>query len=155
MMPVKNNGINRVRVKIKTIVNDINNDLAPKAINVALTIGGGHAALMVPVDTSTLVNSRYSIVEKSAKGYTGRMGFTASYAAAVHAMKGKLKGQPRANFGMTGNQSSAGPQQPKAFGGGTGQGNYWGPQGEPQFLTRGFEDNRAEIDMVVKKVMQI
>jgi len=154
-MPVKNNSLNKVRVKLKGIIQDISDDKAPKAIQAALYVGGGHAVTMVPVDTGNLVNSRFEIVEKAASGWRGRMGFTANYAAAVHAMKGKLKGQPRANFGMTGNQSSAGPQQPRAFGGGTGQGNYWDPQGEPQFLTHGFEDNRKEIDAVVKKVMQI
>lgn len=154
-MPVKNNSLNKVRVKLKGIVDDIASEKSHKAIQAALYVGGGHAVTMVPVDTSNLVNSRFEIVEKAANGWRGRMGFTASYAAAVHAMKGKLKGQPRAHFGMTGNQSSAGPQQPKAFGGGTGQGNYWDPQGEPQFLTKGFEDNRKEIDAVVKKVMQI
>lgn len=154
-MPVKNNSLNKVRVKLKGIVQGISDDLAPKAITAALIVGGGHAAVMVPVDTGTLVNSQFRIVEKGSKGWNGRMGYTANYAAAVHAMKGKLKGQPRGNFGMTGNQSSAGPQQPRAFGGGTGQGNYWDPQGEPQFLTKGFEDNRKEIDAVVKKVMQI
>lgn len=154
-MPVKNNSLNRVRVKLKSIVDDIAGERSQKAITAALIVGGGHAALMVPVDTGTLVNSRFEHVERSANGWHGRMGFTANYAAAVHAMKGKLKGQPRAHFGRTGNQSAAGPQQMKEFGGGTGQGNYWDPQGEPQFLTRGFEDNRAEIDAVVKKVMKI
>lgn len=146
-MPVKGNGINRVRVKIKGIVDDIRGAKAQKAITAALIVGGGHAATMAPVDSGTLVNSQFRSVQQSAKGWRGRMGYTANYAAAVHAMSGKLKGQPRADFGTT----SAG----RAFGGGSGQGNYWDPQGEPQFLTKGFEDNRAEIDTVVKRVMQI
>lgn len=154
-MPVKNNSLNKVRVKLNGIVQGISDELAPKAITAALYVGGGHAVIMVPVDTSNLVNSRFEIIEKAATGWRGRMGFTANYAAAVHAMKEKLKGQPRAHFGMTGNQSSAGPQQPRAFGGGTGKGNYWDPQGKSKFLTKGFEDNRKEIDAVVKKVMKI
>src|SRR6478736_5557506 len=133
-MPVKNNSLNKVRAKLKGIIDDIGNNKSQKAITAALIVGGGHANVMTPMDTGNLVNSQFRAVEKSGKGWHGRMGYTANYAAAVHAMKGKLKGQPRAHFGKTGNQSSAGPQMPKAFGGGTGQGNYWDPQGEPQFL---------------------
>jgi hypothetical protein len=154
-MPVKNNSLNKVRVKLKGIIAEIGEDKAPKAITAALIVGGGHASVMTPQDQGTLVNSQFRAVDKSINGWHGRMGYTANYAAAVHSMTGKLKGQPRANFGKTGNQSAAGPQMPKAFGGGTGQGNYWDPQGEPQFLKKGFEENRNEIDAVVRKVMSL
>jgi hypothetical protein len=39
------------------------------------------------------------------------------------------------------------------FGGGTGRGNYWDPTGQPQFLRRGFEDHRQEIDNVMREIM--
>ena len=37
------------------------------------------------------------------------------------------------------------------FGGGTGTGNYWDPHGEPQFLTKGANDERDNVDAVMRK----
>jgi len=62
-------------------------------------------------------------------------------------MSGKLKGLPRTHFGKT----RAGQE----FGGGTGKGNYWDPHGEPQFLTKGFEETRDQIDAVVRKELSL
>ncbi len=139
-------GVETVKQKFKKTFEDI--DLKGRAaVQLAATIGAGHATLMVPVDTGNLVNSRFIAVTDTPKGYRGRAGFTASYAAAVHEMSGKLKGQPREHFGKT--------QAGAEFGGGTGNGTYWAPQGEPQFLRKGFEDNLDEIRKVVKQAMKL
>ena len=86
---------------------------------------------------------------------TGRVGYSANYAAYVHKASGKLKGQPRAHFGVTSNRSEFGPQKPKEFGGGTGTGNYWDPHGEPQFLTKGANDERDNVDAVMRKELSL
>jgi hypothetical protein len=152
-MPAK--GIEQVRGNLKKIFADIENNKAKKAAFVAVTVGGGIADVHTPMDTGNLLNSRFKVIEKSTKGWTARYGYTANYAAAVHSFTGKLKGQPRATFGKTGNQSQFGPQMPKDFGGGTGQGNYWGPQGEPHWLNYAFDDHREKIDAAVFEAMKL
>ena len=56
---------------------------------------------------------------------------------------------------MTSNRSEFGPQKPKEFGGGTGKGNYWDPHGEPQFLTKGANDERDNVDAVMRKELSL
>jgi hypothetical protein len=102
----------------------------------ALIIGGGMAATMTPVDTSNLINSQFRIIERVATGVRGRMGYTAAYAAAVHDASGKLKGDPRD------------PNDPS-------RGNFWDPAGEPDFLTKGFEQTKADIDAAVKRNLSL
>lgn len=137
-MPGK--GIQRVRLNIQKAVKDIAGRRTENAIHNLLKEGANQSMVRVPVDTSTLINSLSSpeITHHGTK-VTGRVGYMASYAAAVHNAPGKLKGQPRADFGRTSNHSDAGPMRPVAFGGGTGEGNYWDPTAEPGFLTKGFE----------------
>lgn len=120
---------------------------AEKAMHVATSIIGGYATLMTPVDTSNLINSQYRIVKNTGTKVVAAIGYTAKYAAAVHGMSGKLKGQPRANFGVT--------RAGVAFGGGTGRGNYWDPSGEPQFLSKAGDENMDEIDAAITKAMKL
>lgn len=123
------------------------------ALRVVLMEGAAIADTMVPVDTSNLINSRFAPeIKSSQKGMTGKVGYSASYAAAVHGMSGKLKGKPRADFGTTSNHSKVGPQKPQSFGGGTKVGNYWDPNGEPQWLEKGFDKLKPHIPALLKKV---
>jgi hypothetical protein len=55
-----------------------------KAMTQALILGGSEAAVMTPIDTSTLLNSQYRNVEASGSRIVGSVGYTAEYAAAVH-----------------------------------------------------------------------
>lgn len=92
---------------------------------------------MVPIDTSNLVNSGYApIITHGGASVTATIGYTADYAKWVHNMPGKLKGKPRAHFGVTG----AGME----FGGGSLSGNYWDPHGEPQFLLKAVKEVKPE-----------
>ncbi|MCY1188716.1 hypothetical protein D9M73_298610 [compost metagenome] len=91
---------------------------------------------MIPIDTGFLANSRFREVNVDMFKVSGRIGFTAEYAAAAHAASGKLRGQPRDP-----NNAS--------------RGNFWDPDAEPQFLTKGAEESRTAIDFVVKKAMSI
>jgi hypothetical protein len=100
---------------------------AARDMTAALILGQSEAASMTPIDTSTLINSAFKNVENNNGRITGTAGYTASYALAVHEAKGKLKGQPRQN----------------------GQGNYWDPTGEPQFLKKGFEQAADNIKAVL------
>ena len=85
----------------------------------------------IPIDTSFLVNSEYRKVTERFGGFEGEIGYGAEYAAYVHDAPGTLKGQPRADFGKT--------REGVSFGGGTGKGVYWGPDGEPGFLAKGVQ----------------
>lgn len=72
---------------------------------------------MAPVDEAVLKNSAFTSTSISPSGkVSGRVGFTARYAAWVHEMPGTLKGQPRRG----------------------GKGRYWDPQGkaQPKFLSK-------------------
>ena len=39
--------------------------------------------------------------------------------------------------------------------GATGTGNYWDPHGEPQFLTKGANDERDNVDAVMRKELSL
>lgn len=115
---------------------------AERTIREVLAIARGYADAMVPVATSTLVNSQFIRVETQGDKIKGMIGFTAAYAAAVHAAKGTLKGTNT-------------PRRPASLG------NVWdgasGPNGaEPGFLRRAFEeDGKADIDAAIKRGMSL
>jgi hypothetical protein len=99
------------------------------ALWVILNEAGAVADLLTPVDTATLLNSRYAPnIKEMRGGMVGRIGYTASYAAAVHDAPGTLMGLPRPN----------------------GRGNYWAPAAEPGFLTTGFEETIPEIPSILR-----
>jgi len=126
-------GIDEVRKNLQRTFDDITGPITEKAITAALSVGAKYADIMTPIDTSFLVNSRYRVVTKDADGWTGRYGYMANYAAAVHNADGILKGQPR-----PGNR-----------------GAYWDPDGEPRFLQKGFEENANEVAEAFKREMQL
>lgn len=137
-----------VRKNLKALTTKIVGPKLQYAVTQALVIGGMYADLLTPIDTGNLLRSRFREVKPEGNGWVGQYGYTAAYAAAVHGMSGKLKGQPRADFGKT--------RAGQSFGGGTGVGNYWDPQAEPEFLTKGFErDGLQAIRMVIKKSLSV
>lgn len=145
-MPVRN--IQRVKLNLKQAINDIEGKKTQRAIYAVLAQGQTMAASMVPMDTGFLLNSAFGPVMITPS--QGRVGYAAEYAKWVHDAPGKLKGQPRAHFGRTANHSAAGPQRPVAFGGGTGKGNYWDPNAEPQFLVKGFEQIMGSVPAILR-----
>lgn len=141
-------GVKEAKAATKALVGRIAGDLTERTVTEILIIGAGYASIMTPVDTSLLINSQYRHVTHVFGATFGRVGYTAAYAAAVNAMSGKLKGQPRADFGTT--------RAGVAFGGGTGVGNYWDPGGEPDFLRKGFErDGKDDIQAAIKRGMAL
>ena len=80
-MPVQ--GLSQARQATKREISAMDRK-AERAVTAALIIGAGYAANMTPIDTSFLINSQYRTVKKRYGGYSGLMGYTAAYAAAVH-----------------------------------------------------------------------
>jgi hypothetical protein len=130
-MPVK--GLNTVNRKLNNLANEVFSDKAEMALYTAGNAGAGFATLMTPIDTSILVNSQFIQTGIEGDRAFTKVGYSASYAAAVHDKKGTLKGKPRAN----------------------GNGSYWQPSGEPQFLTKGFEENQREVFNAFKQAMKL
>ena len=132
-MPVK--GIEQTKRRMRETFAKIAGPMTERTIMEILIIGSGAAAMLTPVDTSNLINSQYRVTGDGPLGKWGRVGYTAAYAAAVHAMSGKLRGQPRS--------------------GGTGVGNYWDPRAEPQFLAKGFERSIPAIKAAIERGMKL
>jgi len=86
-MPVK--GIERVKRGFRIAVKEIGEGKTERAVYETLSQGAAMAAQMVPRDTSNLVDSQYApqIDVKEGK-VSGSIGYTASYAAAVHEASG-------------------------------------------------------------------
>lgn len=139
-MPTK--GMSAVRSKLAATFEKIAGPMTENCITTVLIIGGGYADVLTPMALGTLVNSRFRKVERTADGWSGRYGYTAAYAAAVHEKPGTLKGTNT-------------PRSPATLG------NVWdasgGPNsGEPHFLTKGFErDGLAEIIAAIEREMKI
>ncbi|RDA68353.1 HK97 gp10 family phage protein [Hafnia paralvei] len=154
-MGLKVKGISNAKKNLNDLINDVKGRKAVRAIQSALILGSSRAAYYTPIDTSTLINSQFREVDFNGVQITGRVGYSANYAAYVHEMPGTLKGQPRAHFGVTSNHSDLGPQKPKEFGGGTKKGNYWDPHAEPHFLSKGFDEEQDAISAVIRKEMSL
>lgn len=153
-MGVKNleSVIGRLRLEITSA----KTEKTERAITEMLIDGGANAATLTPVDRANLINSQGRKTWTDDKGMGGAVYYGAAYAPAVHEMSGKLKGKPRAHFGVTSNHSNAGPQKPKEFGGGSGKGNYWDPDAEPHFLKKGMEEMAKDSAVaILKKVYSV
>lgn len=83
-MGVKVRGVKQSQRKLNTIINDIQGRKVVRALQSAMIIGGSQAALYTPIDTSLLINSQFREIVVSGTRITGRVGYTASYAAYVH-----------------------------------------------------------------------
>lgn len=127
-MPLK--GIERVKLNLDKKIHEISNERTEKAVYMVASQGRALADTMTPVDTSNLINSGYAPeIEKTSSGMMAKVGYTANYAFAVHEKPGTLMGEPRAN----------------------GNGKYWDPSGEPQFLTKGFEELKPSIPKILRE----
>ncbi|WHQ44207.1 hypothetical protein E8D21_11690 [Alcaligenes faecalis] len=121
-------GIKQVKNNMRKLQAEIQGRRTEAAVYAVLSQGGAAAATMTPVDTSTLINSHFVEIKADGNKVTGRNGYSAEYAAAVHSAPGVLKGQDR-----PGNQ-----------------GQYWDPNGEPHFLTAGFDQIAADVPRILR-----
>ncbi|AUX94235.1 hypothetical protein [Mixta gaviniae] len=83
-MGVKIKGVRQAQQNLDALINDIQGRKAVRALQSAMIIGSSQAALFTPIDTSTLLNSQYRELSANGARLTGRVGYTASYAAYVH-----------------------------------------------------------------------
>lgn len=83
-MGIKASGVKESISQLNAIINDIQGRKAVRAIQSAILIGGTRAALYTPIDTSTLLNSQYREIFVNGSRLTGRVGYSANYAAYVH-----------------------------------------------------------------------
>ena len=132
-MPAKLKGINEAIARTSQIVGEIIATKAVRAMKSATYIIRTESATLTPIDTSTLINSQFDTVEVSGMRITGKVGYSAKYALYVHNASGKLAGKPRSN----------------------GNGTYWSPGGEPQFLTKAAQRTKDLVDGVIKKEMKL
>lgn len=154
-MGIKIKGLYEAQQEMEKMLNDVQGRKAVRAVTSALLIIGVESAVMVPMDTGTLVNSQYRDVTISGSRVLGKVGYSANYALFVHNASGKLKGKPRAHFGRTANHSEFGPMQSTEFGGGTLKGNYWDPRGEPKFLDKAVSQTKDLVAKTIKKELEL
>ncbi len=121
---------------VKNAMKQFNDELV--ALKGRVTVAGlmaggliveGEAKRRVPREYGNLVGSGYTRKHPS-KPNSVQVGFSAAYALHVHEnLEQTLKGKPRKS----------------------GLGVYWGPAGEPKYLTNAAAAKRAEVVAAVKK----
>jgi hypothetical protein len=77
--------INRVRVenRLPQFI-DRTEQRAARGVAQAMVLIGSETSVLTPIDSSNLINSRYSRVSKDGTRIVGETGYTAEYAAAVN-----------------------------------------------------------------------
>ncbi|WP_312393388.1 HK97 gp10 family phage protein [Mixta calida] len=83
-MGVKIKGVRQAQQNLDALIGDIQGRKAARAIQSALIIGSSQASLYTPIDTSTLINSQFRELNVNGTRLTGRVGYSANYAAFVH-----------------------------------------------------------------------
>jgi len=146
-MGMKVKGIREAQQKLNALIDDVQTRKAPRAIQSALILIGSEAAVLTPIDTSTLVNSQFRELMISGTLLTGRIGYSANYAVYVHNASGKLKGKPRSSVNEFTTKSGK-----KAFS--SNPGNFWDPGGEPHFLTKGAQNAKEAVNAVILKELK-
>lgn len=124
---------NRMRQVIETIEHK-----ASAAVLKAIILGASEVAPITPRASSNLVNNQFRDVTKEGSRIVGTFGYTANYAAAVHAAPGKYLGLNKLRD----------PKNPA-------RGVFWGPAAVPHFVTVGFERAKPNIDAVIEKAMKL
>ena len=137
-------GVKEVNKNVNLIMSKINGPLSQTTITKVLIAGNAAAAAITPIDTANMINSQFRSVDKVGGGWIGTAGYTAEYAKWVHEMPGTLKGKPRSEVKSFTTKSGS-----VAFA--SNQGNFWGPNGEPEFLLKGFE--RDALSQIVRIIL--
>ncbi|WP_163334718.1 HK97 gp10 family phage protein [Enterobacter hormaechei] len=83
-MGIKVKGVSQAKKNLNALVGDIQGRKVVRAMQSVLIIGGSQAALYTPIDTSTLINSQFREITVNGNRVTGRVGYSANYAAYVH-----------------------------------------------------------------------
>ena len=147
-MPMKHKAvIEKIKRQLREEIEDINRDAATAVYAIGMEVIA-NAAAKTPRDTGTPIGGYYDPqVSQDDEGAHCTVGNTVRYAFWVHEMPGTLKGQPREHFGKT--------REGIAFGGGTGRGEYWEPDGEPEFLKKALgEEYHSEYMDIAKRYLK-
>lgn len=83
-MGVKVKGVKQVSRKVNRAIDNIQDRKVVRALTSAMIIGSSQAAIYTPIDTSYLINSQFREIVVNGTRITGRVGYTANYAAYVH-----------------------------------------------------------------------
>lgn len=83
-MGVKVKGIKQVSRNVNRAIDNIQDRKVVRALTSAMIIGASQAAIYTPIDTSYLINSQFREIVVNGTRITGRVGYTANYAAFVH-----------------------------------------------------------------------
>lgn len=127
-------GVGRVKRNFEKVFGRIEKDKTELAVFAISSQGAALAQTMTPMDWGNLSQSQYAPqITQRAGVTTGRVGYTAGYASAVHSAPGTLKGLPRPN----------------------NRGNYWDPSAEPRFLEKGFEQLKPAIPRILKGIYRV
>lgn len=127
-MPVK--GVKQVQNNVTRLLADVSGPMSEKAVTEIMITGMAYAAEITPIDTSTLINSSYRKIYPLKTAVTGVAGYAASYAKYVNDARGTLVHTQRPD----------------------GNGYYWDPNAEPDFLKKGFErDGIDDIKEIIKE----
>ena len=132
-MPAKLKGINEAIARTSQIVDEITAVKVVRALKSATYIIRTESATLTPIETSALINSQFDTIEVNGTRVTGKVGYSANYALYVHNSSGKLAGKSRPS----------------------GKGVYWGPHGEPKFLTKAAEKTKSLVDKAIKAEMKL
>lgn len=141
-MGVKVKGIRQVSRNINRAIDNIQEKRGVRAIYSALFIIGAASAKEVPRDTSTLVNSQFRDVVMIGTRITGKIGYSAEYAAYVHEAPGKYL------YTQTDRPVDAG-QAPGS------RGVIWGPNGNPKFLYWPARDSEGDVRAAILREMSL
>ena len=110
----------RVLGNYKALTRKIRGPNTNRTVKQLLISIGDNAQRITPRATGKLINSRFRKITPTINGMEGVTGYSARYAAAVHAKPGKLLGTNT-------------PRSPASLG------NVWDINAEPKFLTKGAD----------------
>ena len=77
-------GTTRITDRMPQFVANVVPARAARGMTQALIIGAAEAAVLTPIDTSTLLNSQFRNVRGEGSRVVGTVGYTAEYASIVH-----------------------------------------------------------------------
>lgn len=137
-MAAKLRGIKEAIAKTSQIVDEITAVKIVRALKSATYIIRLESATMIPIATSTLINSQFESIEVNGTRVTGKVGYSANYAIYVHNAPGRLLGKKIPRSGKL-----------------KGLGNVWDKSGEPKFLAKAGEKTKSLVDKAVKEEMRL
>lgn len=131
-------GIDRVRRNLRVAVENIAGGVSERAVYEVLSQGAAMAQTMTPIDTSTLVNSQ-TPPPRSLLAQTG------SRAASVTPLPTRQQSTKRQAL------SPASRETRMTLAGG----DYWDPNAEPEFLTKGFDQIIPAIPAILRRTYRV